>query len=321
MQTRDHFHEELMRVFLDAMKEGRDNVDVSAGELHRSVGGYPGPDHRMPVCCSVMRSEFSAKRDSVLQSPPSGDGAGLTIRFALPRTALSDKRATTADVSTEEGRGKTRCNTCLEPIWIGAQKCTHCDSYQDWRRVFGFSSTVLALMVSLIAVLGATVPKIVDLFSAQDSKLQLAQHPIFEGGHLYVMATNKGTKDGVVEFATMTIDTDHPKYIWLHVVRLDPKSAVVSPGETKDLDYRAVFPTGTIDKLVQDSAWFPSQVSKQELEQLKNKKCTLKVRVRSFKGEKRDERLDPSSCADFFQTLEGYWSDAHKTEIMPTPDS
>jgi hypothetical protein len=313
MPTKDRFYEELMQVFQEATKEGRENVDVNAGDLHRRFGEYPGPDHRMPVCCSVMRSEYSADCDLVLQSPPSGDGAGLTIRYALPRTALSDERATTADVSTEEGRGKTRCTTCLEPIWIGAQKCTQCDSYQDWRRFFSFSSTVLALMVSLIAVLGATVPRIVDLVRPRDSDLQLAQHPIFEGGHMYVMATNRGTKDGVVEFATLTIDTDHPKRIWLHVVRLDPKSAVVSPGETKDLDYLPQFPTDTVDKWVQDNAWFPSRISEQELDQLRNKKCDLKVRVRSFKGERHDEPLLPTSCAAFFQTLEGYWNDAHKT--------
>jgi hypothetical protein len=67
------------------MKNGRENVEVSAGELHRSVGGYPGPDHRMPVCCSVMRFEFSEDCDRVLESPLSGDGASLTIRYNLPR--------------------------------------------------------------------------------------------------------------------------------------------------------------------------------------------------------------------------------------------
>jgi hypothetical protein len=315
MQTRDDFHEELMRVFQIAMKEGRETVDIRAGELHGRVGGYPGPNHRMPVCCLAMRSEFSANRDRVLQSPPSGDGAGLTIQYALPRTAPPGEQATTGDVSTEENRGKARCTTCLEPIWIGAKKCTHCDSYQDWRGFFSFSSTVLALMVSLVTVLGAFLPIIINLARPRDSNLQLAQSPIFEGGHLYVLATNKGIRDGVVEFATLTIDTDHPKYIWLHVVRLDPKLAVVSPGETKDLDYRAEFPTGTIDKPAQDSAWFPSQVPKLELEQLKSKMCSLKVRIRSFKGLKRDQPVGPSQspCALFFQTLEGYWSDAHPT--------
>jgi hypothetical protein len=85
MATKDQFQEELMRVFLDTTTEGLENVDVNAGELHRRVGGYPGRDHRMPVCCSVMRAEFSADCDLVLESPSSGDGASLTIRYNLPR--------------------------------------------------------------------------------------------------------------------------------------------------------------------------------------------------------------------------------------------
>lgn len=85
MARRDQFYEELIQIFDEATKEGRENVDVNAGDLHRRVGEYPSPDHRMPVCCSVMRSEFSADCDVVLESPPKGDGASLMIRYNLPR--------------------------------------------------------------------------------------------------------------------------------------------------------------------------------------------------------------------------------------------
>ena len=54
------------------------------GDLHEEVGGYPGSDHRMPSCCSVMRGEM-ASGDAVVHQPPKGDGANLVIRFRLPR--------------------------------------------------------------------------------------------------------------------------------------------------------------------------------------------------------------------------------------------
>ncbi|HEY9722913.1 MAG TPA: hypothetical protein V6D47_12955 [Oscillatoriaceae cyanobacterium] len=59
-------------------------VDINARDLHHSVGGYPGNDHRMPLYCQVMKDECTPA-DQLLQTPPSGSGASLTIRYALPR--------------------------------------------------------------------------------------------------------------------------------------------------------------------------------------------------------------------------------------------
>ena len=47
------------------------------------VGGYPGQNHRMPMCCAVMRSEMSAG-DAILQEPPKKQGASLTILTSFP---------------------------------------------------------------------------------------------------------------------------------------------------------------------------------------------------------------------------------------------
>lgn len=55
-------------------------VDVNAGDIHREVGGYPGTNHRMPVCCSTMRDLMKAD-DEIIASPPKGNGASLTIRY------------------------------------------------------------------------------------------------------------------------------------------------------------------------------------------------------------------------------------------------
>jgi 5-methylcytosine-specific restriction protein A len=42
----------------------------------------------MPVCCDVMRAAIASDvGDRVLQEPPSGQGASLTIRYVLPRPA------------------------------------------------------------------------------------------------------------------------------------------------------------------------------------------------------------------------------------------
>jgi 5-methylcytosine-specific restriction protein A len=78
------FHEELKAQIARAQKRGADHVEINAGELHRTVGGYPGPHHRMPLCCEAMYNEQKLD-DQILMSPKSGKGASLTIRYKLPR--------------------------------------------------------------------------------------------------------------------------------------------------------------------------------------------------------------------------------------------
>ena len=83
---REDFESELDRLFGAASAAGHTCVEVVAAELHRAVGGYPGPagNHRMPLCCSVMLAAMSPG-DEILTSPPNGRGATLRIRFTLPR--------------------------------------------------------------------------------------------------------------------------------------------------------------------------------------------------------------------------------------------
>ena len=79
------FRVALAKLFGDATAAGRGTVVVRSGDLHRIVGGYPGPDHRMPVCCNVMYAEMVDGVDEILTAPPKGQGASLAIEFLLPR--------------------------------------------------------------------------------------------------------------------------------------------------------------------------------------------------------------------------------------------
>ncbi len=67
-----------------AQSRGLASLVVKSGDLHREVGGYPGPNHRMPVCCEVMRQRMQAG-DRILEQPPKGNGATLKIQYQLPR--------------------------------------------------------------------------------------------------------------------------------------------------------------------------------------------------------------------------------------------
>lgn len=82
--TAQDFQNKLKNIFTSAQSQGKPFVDVKSGDLHRRVGGYPGHNHRMPVCCDVMRRNMKP-RDQILQEPPSGQGATIVIHYKLPR--------------------------------------------------------------------------------------------------------------------------------------------------------------------------------------------------------------------------------------------
>ena len=84
LPTASDFQLELDHIFQAAQDQHLSHIDVVSGDLHRELGGYPGPDHRMPVCCDVMRHNMHIG-DEVLQSPPKGQGATLKIRYRIPR--------------------------------------------------------------------------------------------------------------------------------------------------------------------------------------------------------------------------------------------
>ena len=78
------FQRQLDAVFALARENALQSIVVKSGDLHAQVGGYPGTNHRMPLCCYVMRKNMKPE-DSVISEPPSGLGATLKIRYQLPR--------------------------------------------------------------------------------------------------------------------------------------------------------------------------------------------------------------------------------------------
>lgn len=80
----DDFRLAVNRKLNESEKSGADYIDIRSGDLHRELRDYPGPNHRMPVCCDAMYSIMSID-DVILQAPKKGRGANLVIRYTLPR--------------------------------------------------------------------------------------------------------------------------------------------------------------------------------------------------------------------------------------------
>ncbi|MBI4198593.1 MAG: HNH endonuclease [Chloroflexi bacterium] len=80
----EDFRSALHSKLQEAVKQGITYLDINSGEFHREPGGSSGRNNRLPVCCNVMWQEMR-EGDEVLERPPKGKGASLTIRYQLPR--------------------------------------------------------------------------------------------------------------------------------------------------------------------------------------------------------------------------------------------
>jgi hypothetical protein len=80
----DLFRKGLLASMARATLHGRIDVLINSGELYRSVGGYPGSLHGMPSCCDAMEAEMQLGDVLLIDST---NGAGMTVRYLLPRTS------------------------------------------------------------------------------------------------------------------------------------------------------------------------------------------------------------------------------------------
>lgn len=83
MFTKD-FEAEINRRLVEATADGLSSIRLTAGEIHRALGGYPGKSHKLPSCCIAMNACMRSG-DVVVSAPPKGRGATLTIEYKLPR--------------------------------------------------------------------------------------------------------------------------------------------------------------------------------------------------------------------------------------------
>jgi 5-methylcytosine-specific restriction protein A len=80
------FASTLESLLAQARKAGETFLEVNAGDLHRKVGGFPGPQHHMSLCCNVLRGAMGPD-DFAVREPRSGSGPSLTLRYHLIEAA------------------------------------------------------------------------------------------------------------------------------------------------------------------------------------------------------------------------------------------
>jgi len=79
MVSADHFAHELRTQLRSAAAQGATTIVITSGELCKSVRDS---GHSTQACCEAMQAEVKPG-DVVLVS---ASGAGMTVRYRLPRT-------------------------------------------------------------------------------------------------------------------------------------------------------------------------------------------------------------------------------------------
>lgn len=78
----EQFRECVKKHLADGRRRSAPFIELTSGDVHREVGGYPGTGHAMPSCCNAMRN-LMGPRDQIVAEPSKGNGASLRIRYYL----------------------------------------------------------------------------------------------------------------------------------------------------------------------------------------------------------------------------------------------
>jgi len=78
--TAADFHHELYRRFETAISNGEPRLEVSAGELHKTLKA----SNRLSMCCNALY-DMQNIGDVISSVPSGGVGASLLVSYALPR--------------------------------------------------------------------------------------------------------------------------------------------------------------------------------------------------------------------------------------------
>ncbi len=120
----------------------------------------------------------------------------------------------------------TFCKQCQLPIPREARLCSHCASYQDWRRWFSISNTTLALLAALVSIVGIVAPTIHSVFHVPRSEAILTT-PSLDGTTLRIIAINRGDAPASLTAARISGDYLAPA---TKVKFRNDSDAIIPPG-------------------------------------------------------------------------------------------
>jgi hypothetical protein len=153
-------------------------------------------------------------------------------------------------VETPLPRNTTDCRVCKQEIKVGARKCIHCESYQDWRRHIGLGNNVLALLVALLSILTVLIPVIAKAFITEDAVISGSVIDVhidpYKKRIIYLSVINSGNRPATIGTSVSLEATaiDGKKYdSWPARMDIgyikDGSGPIVEPGKGKVVFFEA----------------------------------------------------------------------------------
>ena len=130
------------------------------------------------------------------------------------------------------------CVMCAEAIHPSASKCKHCGSYQHWLERVSTWTTVLSLLVALLAITAAIAPAIKNLVTPTGPALRLSA-PQFSNEAVTIRATNIGGEPAMLDHLVLTIPQKGPGQPYIFILSSKDSREVqdVEPGESAVLTF------------------------------------------------------------------------------------
>jgi predicted nucleic acid-binding Zn ribbon protein len=224
----------------------------------RPLPGRFGASREVRACVGVPNSG-KLKPMSAPKIPP-------------PKTHKADAAKSPPDESPMK-----KCVICRKEIPAGAKICTECDCYQDWRRYFGLSSTVLSLLVALFSVLTVGVPVIYDALTPKRSAVHCNLISWDENtGDVKIVVSNEGVRPAVIK--SLMLVPKGSETLSPIGFQSDFSEPVLEPGKFRTLAFHGVIGSVRTTKL-------------QSVTDLRSKH-ELKLMIFPFAGESSEVRCE-----------------------------
>jgi predicted nucleic acid-binding Zn ribbon protein len=192
-----------------------------------------------------------------------------------------------------QSKASKPCRVCANAIPTQASYCTHCQSYQNWRRHLQFGQTTLSLLVALVAVLSTLVPSAMQLINRPNSRL-IASGLSSNAGQLNLTFSNLGDRAGVIDGVVLSYEPATPQTSrsgqLSPVVFEAPENPVVAAGEVRKLAMSV--PIGNSVA----ASWLSSAAT------LYDKACTVSVDHTAFDGSTIGDRFS-TGCRQILSGL------------------
>jgi hypothetical protein len=113
----------------------------------------------------------------------------------------------------DRGRSK-RCRICGKQIPVQAQKCFHCDSFQDWRRFGEYLPAQLTILAAIVTAAVAISPFAISFLHRPDSSVQMGVPAITNDAGFDIPLMNSGDRDARLEFGEVILKTSNSTKRW-----------------------------------------------------------------------------------------------------------